>query len=201
MILGLVIAKGDSNRLPRKNTRLFYGRTLVQYALDAAYWSDLDTIALSSDSDDILDILKRDIGATPIMRPHELTLDTTRICDVVLHAVDKLNIKPEAVCLLQPTNPLMDEVTVNEAIVRYKQTGKSVVTGCVMTIRDPLKLIHTTEFQRDGALILTSFDNIKNGELLPLEQEHLLIPKSRYIDINDEEDWKIALVLKKEVFS
>jgi CMP-N-acetylneuraminic acid synthetase len=195
MILGLIIAKETSLRCPKKNIKKMnkLERTLPEAVAEIAYWSNLDVTALSSSSQRILNLYL--YTTKRIKRPEHLDSDETSICDIVNHALDYLNTYTfEAVMLLQPTNPLIDEEDINSVIKLHKD-GLSVVSGKYSFIKNEDTLGAKNIFQRDGSIILTSVENIRKGILLPKEHLKYELPFHRCIDINDENDWKMAELL------
>lgn len=109
-VLGLIPARGGSKGVPRKNVRPLAGRPLLDYTVEAARGSRrLSEIVLTTEDEEIARI-GRGLGLdVPFLRPAELAEDETPMLPVVLHAVQWLEEhgrRFDAVCLLQPTNPL-----------------------------------------------------------------------------------------------
>ena len=108
-VLALIPARGGSKGIPDKNIRSLSGRTLLEYAVQAALASGaVDRIVLSTDSERIAAEGRRLGIEVPFVRPLELARDDTPMLPVVEHAVDVLEQRgwiPEVVVLLQPTSP------------------------------------------------------------------------------------------------
>jgi CMP-N,N'-diacetyllegionaminic acid synthase len=119
-VLGLIPARGGSKGVPNKNIRLLAGRPLLAYTAAAAQASQcLTRIILSTDDEQIARV-GRDCGLdAPFLRPAELARDETPMLPVVQHAVRWLEARGErfdAVCLLQPTNPLRRAADIDRCI-------------------------------------------------------------------------------------
>ncbi len=109
-VLGLITARGGSKGVPRKNIRILNGKPLLAYTAETALRTrTLTRIILSTEDEEIAEI-GRDCGIdVPFMRPNELAQDATPSFPVVQHALstlEKTGERFDAVCLLQPTNPL-----------------------------------------------------------------------------------------------
>ena len=109
-VLGLIPARGGSKGVPRKNIRLLNGKPLLAYTAEAARQAKtLSRTILSTEDEEIAGIGKFYGLDVPFMRPLELAQDTTPSLEVVRHTLLTLKDAGEnfdAVCLLQPTNPL-----------------------------------------------------------------------------------------------
>jgi CMP-N-acetylneuraminic acid synthetase len=132
-VLGLVPARGGSKGIPDKNIRPLAGRTLLQYAADAARASGvIDRLVLTTDSERIAAEGRRAGLETPFIRPAELARDETPMLPVIEHAVDALEHsgwQPEVIVLLQPTSPLRSPDHIRRAIEELRQSNAdSVVT-------------------------------------------------------------------------
>jgi len=104
-ILGLVPARGGSKGIPRKNIVDLGGKPLLAWTSGVALASSLKRVVLSTDDPEIAD-LGRELGLdVPFLRPPDLATDAARSIDLVLHALDALDARPDAVMLLQPTTP------------------------------------------------------------------------------------------------
>lgn len=105
MIIAVIPAKADSNRLPNKNMVKINGKPLLQHTIEAAQESYMiKKIYVSTDSKDIADFAKK-LGVSVIMRGPELAGETP-IVEVYRHAL--LNVKEKDVILiigLQPDHP------------------------------------------------------------------------------------------------
>ena len=109
-ILGLIPARGGSKGIPRKNLAPFAGKPLIEWTFEAALAApSLDDVLLSTDDEEIAECGRLAGLQVPFLRPAALAGDKTPTIHVVIHVLEELDSMGErydAVCLLQPTNPL-----------------------------------------------------------------------------------------------
>lgn len=109
--LGVVLARGSSKRLPRKNVRPLAGLPLVAWTCRAAMASKLDRVLLSTEDAEIAEIGRAAGIDVPFTRPAELAEDFARDTDILLHAVDRAeriyNERYRTVVLIQATTPFV----------------------------------------------------------------------------------------------
>ncbi len=108
--LGLILARGGSKRIPRKNIKEFLGKPLLAWSIEAAKESGIfEHLILSTDDPEIAEVGRRYGAEIPFMRPEELASDTALAHDVIRHALewlkDNRNYTPEWVFLFEPTAP------------------------------------------------------------------------------------------------
>jgi CMP-N,N'-diacetyllegionaminic acid synthase len=134
-ILGLIPARGGSKSLPRKNIRLVAGKPLLQYTAEAARAArGLSRVVLSTEDEEIAALGARCGLEVPFLRPTALAEDTAPMVPVVQHAVRALEAagdRFDAVCLLQPTNPLRRASDIDEAVGLLERTGADSVISFV----------------------------------------------------------------------
>jgi len=119
-VIAIVLARGGSKGIPRKNVLDFCGRPLVAWSiLQAQETTEIDKVYLSSDSKEILDIGK-EYGAILIERPEEFSTDTASSESAVKHALSTLDNEPEIVVMLEPTAPLRMPGDLSNAINKFK---------------------------------------------------------------------------------
>ena len=120
--------------MPRKNIRLLCGKPLLAYTVEAATAAHrLNHVILSTDDDEIAEIGRRYDIEVPFLRPAELARDDTPMLPVIQHAVRWMQEQQgelfDAVCLLQPTNPLRTAEDIDACIELFEaQDADSVVT-------------------------------------------------------------------------
>lgn len=74
--VAVILARGGSKRIPRKNVRLFHGLPLLAYPIRAAAASGIfDHVIVSTDDPAIADLAREHGAAVPFMRPAELADD------------------------------------------------------------------------------------------------------------------------------
>ncbi len=109
-VLGIIPARGGSKGVPRKNIRLLCGKPLLVYTAESALRAKkLTRVILSTEDEEIAEIGKQCGLDVPFLRPANLAQDTTPTLPVIQHAVEFLETEGntfDAICLLQPTNPL-----------------------------------------------------------------------------------------------
>lgn len=135
-VVAIIPAKGDSKRVPRKNLRLMLGKPLVAWTIEAAKNSTrIDRVIVSTSDKEIARVAKKYGAEVPFMEPVEIAADGGNIEGALLHAVEWLkkneNYVPDAVVLLQTTNPLRRSEDLDKIIEQFKESGAdSTMTVC-----------------------------------------------------------------------
>jgi len=132
-ILGIVPARYGSKGLPRKNIREVAGKTLLQYALEAAKGSRLlSRVVVSTESDEVARNAL-DWGCEVIERPQELAQDDTPMVPVIQHALhllaDSEGYCPDITVILQPTAPLRTARHIDESLQLLMSSGAHSVVS------------------------------------------------------------------------
>jgi CMP-N-acetylneuraminic acid synthetase len=144
-VLGLVPARAGSSRVPRKNLSRLGGKTLVRRSLETALAAGcFDTVALSSDDDEIL-AEAEGLDVVAVRRPAELATDTALARDVALHALRALDdpAQPfEAVVIVQCTAPFTapEDVAGTVELLERSWADSAVTVARADAAHHPLKL-------------------------------------------------------------
>lgn len=184
-VLGLILARGGSKRVPRKNVRPLADAPLIAWTLYAAGWSrTLDRLAVSSDDEEILDIARL-WGADAIRRPPEMATDEASPYPAMLHALDELGEAFDYLCLLQPTSPFRTNADIDGCVAwAMRGDGQALPAVATMTVGEEVPngavYVGRTDWLRDGG----NFDGPAVGSWL--------MPPERSLDIDTEEDWARA---------
>ena len=163
-VIGIVPARAGSKGLPRKNIAPLCGKPLIAWSIEAGLRSQyIDLVIVSTDSNKIAGISAEYGASVPFIRPAELATDETPTIDVVIHALEYLNIQRKQrfdyTVLLEPTSPLRDEADIDRAIKQLVDNiGASSLVG-----------ISRTEAQNPAFLVGLS----ENNFLLGLDQSEI----------------------------
>tara|TARA_R110002012_G_scaffold40878_6_gene112365 strand:+ start:1658 stop:2359 length:702 start_codon:yes stop_codon:yes gene_type:complete len=124
MNLAIIPARGGSKRIPGKNSKMFCGKPLIAYSIEAAKNSELfDKIIVSTDSQRIADIAIKCGADVPFMRPEHLSDDFTGTVPVVKHAikfVQELGEEPDHTCCIYATAPFLQVTALKDGFKRLK---------------------------------------------------------------------------------
>lgn len=172
-MLGLVPARGGSKGVPRKNIRLLCGKPLLQYTAEAALAArSLARVILSTDDDEIAEVGRACGLEVPFLRPAELGRDDAPMLPVVQHAVrwlEEHGDRFDAVCLLQPTNPLRRPGDIDACVALLERSGADAVVTVLPV--PPEHNPHWVYLQSDdGSLRLST------GEVAPIARRQDLPP-------------------------
>lgn len=172
-VLGLIPARGGSKGIARKNVRLLGGKPLLEWTIDAALGAGtLTRVVLSTEDDEIAAIGRAQGVSVPFLRPPALATDDTPTLPVVQHALralEELDDRFDAVCLLQPTNPFRTPSDIDCCVNLLESSGADSVLAVLPV--PPEFNPHWVYFRdQDGTLRLST------GESQPLSRRQLLPP-------------------------
>lgn len=120
-ILGLILARGGSVRVPKKNIRLLAGHPLIFYIIQAARKSKyINRIIVSTDDEEIAKIAKEAGAEVPFYRPKEFAKEDSPEFYAIEHALNWLRDNegyiPDLLVKLFPTSPFLKPSTIDKAI-------------------------------------------------------------------------------------
>lgn len=144
-IVSIVLARGGSKRLPRKNVLPFCGRPLVEWSLIQGICSHRvgrENTYLSTDDDEIAAIGERN-GVTVIRRPKWMQKDKYAASIPMIHAIKWIRKRgPLDLCFTTlPTSPLQLPDDLDRAVSRYEEL-KPIFPDCgEVTFTIPLREI------------------------------------------------------------
>lgn len=143
-ILAVITARGGSKGLPGKNIKPLLGKPLIVWTIEKALESAcLDRVIVSTDSDEIAAVAKKNGAEVPFKRPKRLSGDRVGSYDVVIHAIEYLVRKGDIfdyVALLEPTSPLRKRGDIDQAITKLIDNEKgadSLVSFGQVTLEHP----------------------------------------------------------------
>jgi len=91
-VVAVIIARGGSKGIPRKNVKLLHGKPLLAYPILAAKnCSLINRVIVSTDDEEIASVAKEWGAEVPFMRPKELAEDNTPTEPVLQHAIQWLD--------------------------------------------------------------------------------------------------------------
>ncbi len=106
-LTAVVLARGGSKGIPRKNLTVFAGHPLLAWTIRQCIAGGIEEVIVSSDDEEILGVAREE-GAGTIRRPAELSNDTASSESGWLHALDVLEAARSVDWLFAPqvTSPL-----------------------------------------------------------------------------------------------
>lgn len=145
-VLALIIARGGSKGIPKKNILPLAGYPLIAYSIAAGRASETVTrVVVSTDSPEIAAIARRYGAETPFERPAELAQDNTPDLPVFRHALawlaDHENYTPEMVVQLRPTSPFRRVWHIDHAVLRLMEhPDADSIRTVILPFQNPFKM-------------------------------------------------------------
>ncbi len=151
MTAAIIIARGGSKRLPRKNVKDFCGRPLIAWTIMQAKCSKLiDRVFMSTDDDEIAEI-SESYGAEIIRRPDWPNPDLLAGGHPTAHAVgiikDEYGDEFDTMLSLMPTTPCRLPDDLDRVVAWSKECGDK---KAVYYLRAPLQEISAAKKTRPG---------------------------------------------------
>lgn len=87
--IAIIPARGGSKRIPRKNAKLFHGKPIIAYSIQAALNSGLyDEVMVSTDDAEIAEIAVKYGAKVPFLRSEKNSNDFATTADVLLEVLE-----------------------------------------------------------------------------------------------------------------
>lgn len=141
--IGLIPARGGSQRLPGKNLLPLAGKPMIGWTIEAALQSAaFDDVIVSTDDPEIARVAEKFGARIPFLRPKSLATDTAGTIEVVEHALQQMEHTQGStyreVMLLQPTSPLRNSTDIRGAVELFQRRNADAVISVCETEHSPL---------------------------------------------------------------
>jgi N-acylneuraminate cytidylyltransferase len=216
--LVIIPARGGSKGIPGKNIKLLCGRPLICYTLDAARAiAPPENICVSTDSEEIIQVVREYGLDVPFKRPYELATDTASSYEAICHAISfygQAGMHYDRIVLLQPTSPFRKGTHIKEALSLYQPELDMVVSVKIASANPYFTLFEESDegfiapsklgtftrrqdcptvYEYNGAIYIMNVQSLKNGP--PgnfLKIRKYLMAEEDSIDIDTKIDWIVA---------
>ena len=220
-LLALIPARGGSKGIPRKNIRVFCGKPLLQWSIDAALAAAcVDQVVVSTEDPEIAEVAKAGGAEVPFLRPADLATDTAPGIAPVLHALELLPHVSD-VLLLQPTSPLRTSGDIEAIVALRQQAGRESAVSLTPSAKHPAWMYSLTQDQRlepllqldgahcrqqlplayalNGALYLASRASLlRENSFIQEDTVGYVMSAERSVDIDTPLDWQWAEFLTEQ---
>jgi len=217
--VAIITARGGSKRIPRKNIKLFLGRPIITYSIEAALRSRIfEEVMVSTDDMEIAEIAVEYGAKVPFMRSAENSNDyagTAEVIIEVLHEYKTRGIDFEIACCIYPTAPFVTADKLKRAYrILTEENADSVVpiTEFSYPILRSVKINEAGKIEMNWPAYYSSrsqdltkcyhdcgqfyFLNtekiLQHKKLFMPHSVPLVVPETEVQDIDNETDWRIA---------
>ncbi len=131
-IVAIILARGGSKGVPKKNIIDFCGKPLIAWTIDNCIKGGANSVWVSSDSNEILEI-SLEYGANKIKRPDEIAGDFATSESAWLHAINYIEQAEEKIDWViapQVTSPLREASDISKAIKLAKENIHDSFFSC-----------------------------------------------------------------------
>lgn len=219
MIVAIIPARIGSKRIKKKNIKSFLGHPIISYSIKSAQKSKIfDKIIVSTDSNIIGNIAKKYGAEFLFKRPKKFSGDKVSTGKVILHAIKWLSKnlkKPNYVCCIYPTAPLMNHEDLIKSFKKMKSKKWNYIFSATKNSfpiercfffdrKNNLKLIKKNSFFKRSQSFQSTYRDAgqfywgtydawsKKSVIFAKNSSIYLLPNLRTQDIDNVEDWKVA---------
>lgn len=165
-VLAVIPARGGSRGIANKNIIEVHGRPLIGYSIEVGLKVKesglIGELIVSTDSEVIADISRKEGAEVPFLRPDYLSSDTARSVDVMIHAHEfyrKQGHGFDTMLLLQPTTPLRTVEDIENSLKIYEEANATSLISCYLEEY----ICNNVIYRKDGNIALSMSDNHNKG--------------------------------------
>lgn len=211
-VIAFIPVRGGSKSIPLKNIKLFCGKPLVCWNIEALEVCNLvDEVIVATDSDDIWNVVEsRHYAKTTLYRRSaENACDTASTESVMLEYIHYARLPKENIFMLvQATSPLTEDVHFTEALQMYSKAEYDSILTCVRNYRffwnedgtsmnydyinRPRRQNFSGMLMENGAFYINTVENIlQSGNRLSGKIGIYEMPEYTATEIDEPDDWTI----------
>jgi len=216
--LCIIPARGGSKRIPKKNIKLFLGKPIIAYSIEAAIQSNLfSEIMVSTDCQETAEIALKYGATVPFMRSKKNSNDFATTFDVIEEVIAKYKLNNQEfknLCCIYPCSPFVNDKILRNA--KFKLDNESLtsvypILPFSFPIQRSLKIVENKIQMFNSDFSLTRSQDLESayhdaGQFYWANTKKLLISKNfntnntGYVIISEMEgqdidtliDWKLA---------
>jgi pseudaminic acid cytidylyltransferase len=219
MRIAVIPARGGSKRIPRKNIKLFCGKPMISWSIEAAKASCLfDRIIVTTDDNEIAEVAKQWGAEVPFTRPAELADDLAGTAAVITHATQwalDQGLHVTAVCCIYATAPFIRVSDLQQAwsvldsgdweyVFTATEFAAPIFRSFKKTAEGGVQMFFPEHFStrsQDLPVVLHDAGQfywgrtaawLQEKRAFDLHSKPLVIPRWRVQDIDTEDDWHRA---------
>ncbi len=212
--IGIIPARGGSKRLPRKNIVLLAGKPLLAYAVEAALKSNIfETVCVSSEDDEVLEVARAYGAHLALKRPPELATDKAQVKHVCKYLLEHFATQGSTYAefaVLLTTNPFHTAEDIKAAYEVFKRQDANYLMSLVPYSHPPQRAVWVTNgyvkpyfglqymkqaqlldtlYRHDGSVIFAKTEAfLREGEFYGTKVVPYFIPPERSVDIDSPLD-------------
>ena len=216
--IAIITARGGSKRIPKKNIKIFCGKPIIAYSIEAAISSGLfDEIMVSTDSHEIAEIAKQYGAKIPFLRSEQTSNDfatTSDVLEEVICQYQKMGKEFDTVCCIYPTAVFVTGEKLKKAMNIFETKKASCVTPVVkfsfppqraFIIRNEQLAFQFPQYAKTRSqdlepiyhdcgqfYILKTKDLMEQHTIAPLNTYPFILEETEVQDIDNPSDWEIA---------
>jgi len=211
-VIAFIPVRGGSKSIPLKNIKLFCGKPLVCWNIEALEACDfVDEVIVATDSDDIWNTVEaRHYKKTTLYRRSaENACDTASTESVMLEYIHYAQLPSENIFMLvQATSPLTEDIHFTEALQMYGKGEFDSILTCVRNYRffwnedgtsmnydyknRPRRQNFSGMLMENGAFYINTVKNIlQSGNRLSGKIGIYEMPEYTATEIDEPDDWTI----------
>tara|TARA_Y100001970_G_scaffold294127_1_gene447191 strand:- start:34889 stop:35620 length:732 start_codon:yes stop_codon:yes gene_type:complete len=219
--LGVIVARGNSKRIPRKVVRPLLGAPLISWVGNAAKASHLDRVIVSTEDTKIAEEATKWGMDVPFIRPEELAGDFICPEDVLIHAlqvIEAQGVKYDNVALIQPTAPFITGDSINLCLEEMKETNTAccflarqvselpqwmfkensegyvelIIEGELSGSRQHTQLVEPAYIPAGAVWVVRKDILLTKKKIYVSPMKKIILPREYAVDIDEEYDFVIA---------
>lgn len=221
--LAIIPARGGSKRIPRKNIKLFLGKPIIAYSIEAAIESGLfSEVMVSTDDIEIANIALRYGAKVPFIRSTETANDYATTTDVILEVLEEYKKSGKVfdyACCIYATAPFVTSSKLKNSFYLLSESGFDSIVPIVpfsFPIQRGLQInnskinflypecINTrsqdleTIYHDAGQYYFFNVSKfLKSKQIWTVNTGGIVVSELEVQDIDNETDWKLAEIKVK----
>lgn len=218
-VLAIITARGGSKRIPKKNIKVFLGKPIIQYSIEAALESQIfNEVMVSTDDGEIASIARQFGASVPFFRSQEASNDfatTAQVIEEVLLEYQKQDKYFDYCCCIYPTAPFITSKVLETAFTLLQEKNANSV---IPVVQFSFPILRSLKINEQGLLNYNwpQYATTRSQDLKPAYHDcgqfyflncksflstkmlfndktlPLLMSENQVQDIDTIEDWEIA---------